>query len=51
MIVYVVFVRSKLINNNMCLIYGDYVLKPVIEHFVLRLYGLSPIIVNKCIGK
>ena len=27
----------------MCVIYGYYVPKPVIEQFVLRLYGLSPI--------
>ena len=31
----------------MCLIYGDYVPKPVIGQFVLRLKNLSPIIVNK----
>ena len=31
----------------MCLLYGDYILKLVIEQFVLRLLGLSPVIYNK----
>ena len=35
----------------MCLIYKDYIIKPVIGQYVLRLNGLLPIIVNKSLRK